>query len=61
VPRDRQQIDAERAHVDRNLAGALHGVGMEQRAALVRERRDLRDRLNGADLVIGSASPTRAP
>ena len=34
----RQQVDAERAHVDRNLADRLHGVGVHQRAALVRDR-----------------------
>ena len=53
VTRDRQQVDAERAHVDRNLAGALHRVGVKQRAALVRDRGELRDRLDGADLVVG--------
>ena len=52
VRRERQQIDAERAHVDRNLADRLHGVGVHQRAALVRDRRELRDRLNRADLVV---------
>ena len=38
VRRQRQQVDAERPHVDRNLADRLHGVGVEQRAARVRER-----------------------
>ena len=52
VRRQRQQIDAERAHVDRNLAGRLHGVGVHQRAVLVRDRGELGDRLNRADLVV---------
>ena len=33
VRRDRQQVDAERLDVDRDLAGGLHRVGVEQRAA----------------------------
>ena len=52
VGRQREQIDAERPHVDRNLADRLHGVGVHQRAALVGDGGDLGDRLNGADLVV---------
>ncbi len=50
---DRQQIDAERADIDRQLAGGLHRIGMKQRAALVRHRGELGDWLHGADLVVG--------
>ena len=49
---ERQQVDAERAHVHRNLADRLHGVGVHQRSALVGDRRDRRDRLNRSDLVV---------
>ena len=38
VRRERQQIDAERLHVDGNLAGGLHGVGVKQRAARLGDR-----------------------
>ena len=47
-----EQIDAERAHGHRNLADRLHGVGVHERAVLVRDRRERRDRLNRADLVV---------
>ena len=50
---DGQQIDAERRDVDRQLAGGLHGVGVEQRAARVGDGGELGDRLDGADLVVG--------
>ena len=53
VRRDREQIDAERGHVDRQLAGRLHGVGVEQGAVPVRDVGQLRDRLHRADLVVG--------
>ena len=53
VRRERQQIDAERPRVDRNLRHRLHGVGVEERAARVRERRQFGNRLDGADFVIG--------
>ena len=52
VRRDGEQIDAERAHVHRNLARALHGVGVEQRPARVGDRGELGDRLNRADFVV---------
>ena len=50
---DRQQVDAERRDVERQLAGRLHGVGVEQRAAGVGDGGELGDRLDGADLVVG--------
>ena len=53
VRRDRQQIDAQRLHVDRNLAGGLHRVGVKQRTVRLGDRGELRDRLNRADLVVG--------
>ena len=53
VRRQGEQIDAERAHVDRNFARRLHGVGVHQRATFVGDRRDIGDRLNGSDFVIG--------
>ena len=34
-------------------AGSLHGVGMDQDATFPGEARDVRDRLNGPDLVVG--------
>ena len=39
-------------HVERNLADRLHRVGVEQDALLLRDRADLRDRLDDADLVV---------
>ena len=53
VAGDGQQIDAERRDVERQLAGRLHGVGVEQRAARVGDGGELGDRLDGADLVVG--------
>ena len=53
VRRDRQQVDAERGDVDRNLAGGLHGVGVEQRAAGAGQRGQRGHRLQRADLVVG--------
>ena len=58
---DREQIDAQRLHVDRDLARRLHRIGMQQRAVLVRDRRELRDRLNRSDLVVRVHHATRAP
>ena len=42
----------DRADVDRNLARRLRGVGVEQRAALLRDRADRGERLQHADLVV---------
>ena len=53
VRRQRQQVDAERTHVDRDLSRRLHGVGVHQRAVLVRNGRQLADWLNRSDLVVG--------
>ena len=38
----REEIDAQRPNIDRNLRDRLHGVGVEQRAARVRQPRQLR-------------------
>ena len=53
VAGDGQQIDAERRDVERQLAGRLHGVGVEQRPAGVGDGGERGDRLDGADLVVG--------
>ena len=53
VRRERQQIHAKRAHVDRDLSHRLHRVGVEEGAVLVRDRREVGDRLDRADLVVG--------
>ncbi len=50
---DRQQVDAERRDVDRQLAGRLHGVGVEQRAAGVGNGGERGDWLDRADFVVG--------
>ena len=49
----RQQIEPKRGYVDRHLAGRLRGVGVQQRAVRVRDRRDLGHRLHNADFVVG--------
>ena len=51
--RERQQVGAERPDVDRNLRDRLHGVGVEERAAGVRQPREIGQGLHGSDLVVG--------
>ena len=51
VRRDAEEVDAERVHVDREPAGRLRGVGVEQHAGGVREPRGLPDLLHRAGLV----------
>ncbi len=51
--RKRQQIDAECAHVDRNLSRRLHRVGVHHGAAFMCDLRDRGDILHRADLVVG--------
>ena len=53
VRAERQQIDLQVVDVDRDLADRLHGVGVEQDPLLLRDRADLGDRLQHADLVVG--------
>ena len=52
---DREQVDAERIDVEVERAGGLHGVGVDGDARVVRldDARDLGDRLDRADLVVG--------
>ena len=51
--RHRQHVDAERLDAHRDLAGRLHRIGVKQRATAVRDGRQLSDRLDGANFVIG--------
>ena len=53
VSGDRQEVDAERRHVDRHLAERLRRVGMDQRPGRAGQRRRRGDRLQRADLVLG--------
>src|SRR5450759_4486830 len=48
-----QHVDAERADVDGHGAHGLHGVGVEQRALVMSDARQLGDGLDGADHVVG--------
>ncbi len=50
---EREQIDTEPVDVQVEEAGRLHGVGVDQGTAFPRQSRDLGDRLNGPDLVVG--------
>ena len=52
VAGDAHEIDIHRFHVERDLASRLRCVGVEQRAMLVHEARDLGDGLDNADLVV---------
>ena len=49
----RHQVDLRLVDVERHLADRLHRVGVEEDALLLRDRADLRDRLQHADLVVG--------
>ena len=42
----RHAIDAKRLHVDRDFAGGLHRIAMEQRAGVMSQLRCFRDRLH---------------
>ena len=53
VRAERRQVDLQLVDVERNLADRLHRVGVEQDALLLRDRADLGDRLDDADLVVG--------
>ena len=53
VGRRRQHVDAQLVHVDGLMAEGLHRVGVEDDARLVGGRRQLANRLDGADLVVG--------
>ena len=49
---DRHQIDLHRLDIERNLAGGLRGIGVEQDATGPTQRTDLVKRLNDANLVM---------
>ena len=53
VPGEGEQVDAARGEVDRHLADGLHRVGVDRDAVRVRDATRPRDRLDGADLVVG--------
>src|SRR5215510_8576517 len=59
VSGERQEVDAEFLHVNRNLADRLYGVGVQIEmllpglAALLDQRADLFERLDRPDLVVG--------
>ena len=45
-------VDAKGVNVERDLADRLRGVGVHERATLVRDLRELGDRVDRADLVV---------
>ena len=53
VRRQRQRVDPQRVDGDLQLAGCLHGVGVEQGAGVVRHARERRDVIDVAQLVVG--------
>ena len=53
VAGERERVDAELVERERQPAGRLHGVGVDERARRVGDRGELGDRLHGADLVVG--------
>ncbi len=53
VRRQRQRVDPQPVDGDLQLAGCLHGVGVEQGAGVVRHARERRDVIDIAQLVIG--------
>jgi len=52
VDRERPEVHAELLDVDRDLAGGLDRVGVEEGAAGVREGGELLQRLDRPDLVV---------
>jgi hypothetical protein len=49
---ERQQVDAQRPDVHGDFADRLDGVGVKDRAVLVRDGGEIGDRLNRADFVV---------
>ena len=52
VPADGHRVEPGRTEVDRHLADGLHRVGVHRHAVPARERDDVVERLQGADLVV---------
>ena len=52
---ERQEVDAERVHVDRQTAGALHGVAVQADAPPAKRGRDGRHGCDRADLAVGES------
>jgi len=50
---DGKKIDAESFYVERNFSGGLHGIGVEIDVTLRGEFSNLRERLHGAEFVVG--------
>ena len=53
VSRERQHIDLETVHIERNLSAGLYGVGVKQNPVELGELRKFFDRLQRSDHVIG--------
>jgi len=53
VTSQRKQVHPELTHVGWDFAGGLGGIGVEQDAAFAGDGRNLGDRLNRANLVVG--------
>ena len=53
MARNGKEIDAKLFDVERNFSGGLNGIGVEIDVALRGEFSDLRERLNGAEFVVG--------
>ena len=48
-----QQVDAHVVDIERQLAGSLNGIGVEEHAVALTQGANLLDRLQGANFVIG--------
>ena len=53
VAAGRKHIDFKLVHMDGNLARGLHGIRMEGDSRLPRDLPNLRNRLDGANFVVG--------
>ena len=49
---ERERVDAERVHIDVDLARALHGIAVHVNRSLAADARHVRDRLDHARLVV---------
>src|SRR5262249_52574603 len=50
---NRRHVDFQLVDVERYFADSLNGIGMKEHTAFLRDRADLRDRLDDANLVVG--------